>query len=61
MLLMFALWWMRLSKELVKPPYVRDYHWEKLGLSLIDRVVLSTVLSNSTPHTLPSESVLLPY
>ena len=43
LLLLSALWWMRL-RELSKLPDGRDWWWEKLGLALVDRALLSKAL-----------------
>ena len=40
LLLLSALWWMRL-RELSKLPDGRDWWWEKLGLLLVGRAMLS--------------------
>ena len=42
-LLKSALWWMRL-RGLCKLPNGKDLQWEKLGLALVGRTVLSQVL-----------------
>ena len=36
-------WWMKLG-ELCKFPDGRDWQWEKLGLALVDRALLSKAL-----------------
>ena len=43
LLLLSALWWMRL-RGLCKLPNGKDLQWEKLGLALVGRTVLSQVL-----------------
>ena len=43
LLLLSALWWMKL-RGLCKLPDERDWWWEKLGLDLVDRALLSKAL-----------------
>jgi len=43
LLLLSALWWIRL-RDMCKPPDGRDWQWEKLGLALVGRAMLSETL-----------------